>query len=132
MRDFLQTKQADLNMKFEDFVGLYYADMKTRLREHTMRTKRYIIDLKIVPYFKDNKKMNDIKPKDIRKWQNELIQQGYSQTYLKTIHNQINAIFNFAVRYYELKSNLTASQAAWEKIMLMKCSFGQNRICEIH
>lgn len=104
VRDFLQTKQADLNMKFEDFVGLYYADMKTRLREHTMRTKRYIIDLKIVPYFKD-KKMNDIKPKDIRKWQNELIQQGYSQTYLKTIHNQINAIFNFAVRYYELKSN---------------------------
>ena len=36
VRDFLQTKQADLNMKFEDFVGLYYADMKTRLREHTL------------------------------------------------------------------------------------------------
>ena len=67
VRDFLQTKQADLNMKFEDFVGLYYADMKTRLREHTMRTKRYIIDLKIVPYFKDKKiKLVDLKPKDIQ------------------------------------------------------------------
>lgn len=49
--------------------------------------------------------MNDIKPNDIREWQNDLIKQGYAETYLKTINNQINAIFNFAVRYYELKSN---------------------------
>lgn len=104
LREFLQTKQADLNMRFEEFLKLYYADMETRLREHTMKTKRYIIDLKILPYFKD-KKMNDIKPNDIREWQNDLIKQGYAETYLKTINNQINAIFNFAVRYYELKSN---------------------------
>lgn len=104
LREFLQTKQADLNMRFEEFLKLYYADMETRLREHTMKTKRYIVDLKILPYFKD-KKMNDIKPNDIREWQNDLIKQGYAETYLKTINNQINAIFNFAVRYYELKSN---------------------------
>lgn len=60
LREFLQTKQADLNMRFEEFSKLYYADMETRLREHTMKTKRYIVDLKILPYFKD-KKMNDIK-----------------------------------------------------------------------
>lgn len=29
----------------------------------------------------------------------------YSQTYLKSIHNQLSAIFNHAVRYYDLKSN---------------------------
>lgn len=104
VRNFLQTKQADLNMRFEDFLLLYYADVENRLREHTMRTKKYIIDLKVLPYFK-NLKMNDIKPAHIRKWQNELIKQGYSETYLKTINNQVNAIFNFAVRYYELKSN---------------------------
>lgn len=27
-------------MKFEDFLKLYYEDMNTRLREHTMRTKK--------------------------------------------------------------------------------------------
>ena len=30
---------------------------------------------------------------------------GYSQTYLKSLHNQLSAIFNHAVKYYELKNN---------------------------
>lgn len=83
---------------------MYYADMETRLREHTMRTKKYIIDLKILPYF-GQKRVNDITAADIRRWQNELIKKGYSPTYLKTINNQLSAIFNYAVKYYDLKGN---------------------------
>ena len=83
---------------------MYYADMETRLREHTMRTKKYIVELKILPYF-GNKRVNDITAADIRQWHNELIKMGYSPTYLKTINNQLSAIFNYAVRYYDLKSN---------------------------
>ena len=49
--------------------------------------------------------MLDIKAADIRKWQNQLMSKGYSQTYLKTINNQLNAIFNYAVRYYDLPKN---------------------------
>ena len=91
-------------MPFEDFLKIYYADMETRLREHTMRTKKYIIDLKVLPYF-GKLKMNEIKAPDISKWQNELIQQGYAQTYLKTINNQVAALFNYAVKYYDLLNN---------------------------
>lgn len=91
-------------MAFEDFLKIYYEDMEVRLRESTMRTKRYIIDLKILPYFK-NLSMNSIKPADIRKWQNSLISQGYSPTYIKTVYNQLNAVFNYAVRYHDLKAN---------------------------
>lgn len=29
----------------------------------------------------------------------------FSPTYLKTVHNQLSAIFNYAVRYYGLKDN---------------------------
>ena len=83
---------------------MYCADMETRLREHTIRTKKYIVKLKILPYF-GNKRVNDITAADIRQWQNELIKMGYSPTYLKTINNQLSAIFNYAVRYYDLKSN---------------------------
>lgn len=104
LRNFLQSQQADFNMKFEDFLRLYYEDMKPRIRENTMNTKKYIIDLKILPFF-SKKSVNKITPADVRKWQNELISQGYSQTYLRTINNQLTAIFNFAVRYYDLKSN---------------------------
>ena len=32
----------------------------------------------------------------------------YSQSYLKTLHNQLSAIFNHAVRFYDLRSNPAA------------------------
>ena len=104
LRNFLITQNADFDMKFEEFWKMYCADMETRLREHTMRTKKYIVELKILPYF-GKKRVNDITAADIRQWQNELIKKGYSPTYLKTINNQLSAIFNYAVRYYDLKSN---------------------------
>ena len=64
----------------------------------------------IVPYF-ENRKIAEIEPKDIIAWQNELLayrdEKGasYSTTYLKTIHGQLSAIFNHAVRYYHLPCN---------------------------
>ena len=114
LRNFLITKKVDFDMKFEDFWKMYCADMETRLREHTMRTKKYIVELKILPYF-GNKRVNDITAADIRQWQNELIKMGYSPTYLKTINNQLSAIFNYAVRYYDLKSNPCAKAGSMGK-----------------
>ena len=114
LRNFLITQKADFDMKFEDFWKMYCADMETRLREHTMRTKKYIVELKILPYFGD-KRVNDITAADIRQWQNELIKMGYSPTYLKTINNQLSAIFNYAVRYYDLKSNPCAKTGSMGK-----------------
>lgn len=114
LRNFLITQKADFDMKFADFWKMYCADMETRLREHTMRTKKYIVDLKILPYF-GNKRVNDITAADIRQRQNELIKMGYSPTYLKTINNQLSAIFNYAVRYYDLKSNPCAKAGSMGK-----------------
>ena len=114
LQNFLITQKADFDMKFEDFWKMYCADMETRLREHTMRTKKYIVELKILPYF-GNKRVNDITAADIRQWQNELIKMGYSPTYLKTINNQLSAIFNYAVRYYDLKSNPCAKAGSMGK-----------------
>ena len=114
LRNFLITQKADFDMKFEDFWKMYYADMETRLREHIMRTKKYIVELKILPYF-GNKRINDITAADIRQWQNELIKMGYSPTYLKTINNQLSAIFNYAIRYYDLKSNPCAKAGSMGK-----------------
>lgn len=107
LRNFLITQKAD-------FWKMYCADMETRLREHTMRTKKYIVELKILPYF-GNKRVNDITAADIRQRQNELIKMGYSPTYLKTINNQLSAIFNYAVRYYDLKSNPCAKAGSMGK-----------------
>ena len=112
-RNFLSKQAGDLSMNFETFVGIYKADMKDRIKEHTWIGKNAIIDKKILPYFK-NKKINEIKPSDIRAWQNEMMayrspsDKAYSLTYLKSIHNQLSAIFNHAVRYYDLRNNPAA------------------------
>ncbi len=104
MDSFLAKQSKNLNMSFKDFVDLYYEDMSHRLRENTMRSKKYIIDLKLIPYF-GKRNICDISAADIRLWQNELLEQNYAQTYLKTINNQLTAIFNYAVRYYDLPRN---------------------------
>lgn len=45
-RDFLQQQSQGVDIEFGNFLEIYYKDMDVRLRENTMYTKRYIIDLK--------------------------------------------------------------------------------------
>ena len=109
-RDFLQSQRADLDMPFESFVAIYNEDMKHRLREHTYIQKQYVIKNKLLPYF-GKQPVSQITPANIRKWQNEMMTckdekgNGYSETYLKYINNQLTAILNYAVKYYGLKDN---------------------------
>lgn len=103
-RNFRQQKEKNLEIYFDNFIEVYFEDMSHRLRESTIKSKRYMIDLKITPYFK-KKRMCDITVSDIRAWQNELMSKGYSKTYLRTVNNQIAAVFNYAERYYNLREN---------------------------
>ena len=110
-REFKLHIAGDLDMNFEEFVKLYREDLYPRIRVSTAATKDHIINTKLIPYFK-NFKVTEIKAKDIVKWQNELLSyrnpetgKPYMKTYLKTVHNQMNAIMNFAVKYYDLKDN---------------------------
>ena len=109
-RNFLETQQADLSMSFENFVKIYNEDMKHRLREHTFIQKQYVINKKLLP-FPGRLPVSQITPAHVRKWQNELIayrdpdDNPYSETYLRTINNQLSAIMNYAVRYYNLREN---------------------------
>ncbi len=113
-REFLLQQAADLTMTFEAFVEIYITDKKKRLRENTWFTKEHIIRTKILPYFKE-KRLSEIKPRDVIAWQNEMLNyrdkngKAYSPTYLKTLHGQLSAILNHAVRFYGLKSNAAAT-----------------------
>lgn len=112
-REFLQQKRADVDMTFESFAELYEKDIRPRLKENTWLTKENIIKNKILPYF-SKRKLSEITAKDVIDWQNEIRcvkdRRGklHSATYLKTIHNQLSAIFNHAVRYYDLRLNPAA------------------------
>ena len=101
---------ADMDMTFEAFYEIYTKDMKARLKENSWITKQNIVETKILPYF-GQRKISEITTKDVIAWQNEQLayrdekHKPYSQTYLKTLHNQLSAIFNHAVRFYDLRAN---------------------------
>ena len=119
-------------MDFEAFTELYKNDVKNRLKENTWLTREHIIRTKILPYF-GKMKINGTGTKEIIAWQNELFayrdekKNPYSQTYLKTVHNQLSAIFNHAVRYYDLRSNPAQKRGIWGARNTRKCCTGQKR-----
>ena len=97
-------------MTFESFVDLYKQDITPKLKENSWITKENIIGKHLTPYF-GKFRMCDINAKNVIDWQNEMRKQlnkkgeRYSPTYLKTIHNQLSAMFNHAIRFYGLKTN---------------------------
>ena len=109
-REILLKNESKLDMTFASFFAIYEADKKKRVKENTWESKSHVIRTKIIPYFGD-RKIAEIEPKDVIAWQNEMLgykgENGevYSPTYLKTIHAQLSAIFNHAVRFYHLPSN---------------------------
>jgi len=112
-REFIATNEGNLEMNFSSFYDVYKANMANRLRQNTWQTKETIVEKKILPYFGD-KQVCDIKPIDVLHWQNTIMEirdengVPYSPMYLKTIHIQLSAIFNHAVRFYGLHENPAA------------------------
>ena len=67
-----KAENGQLNMIFGSFYEIYERDKKARVKETTFETKSYVARDKILPYFKD-RRMDEIKPKDVMEWQNELL-----------------------------------------------------------
>lgn len=111
-REFLAQNEGNLEMTFKSFAEKYLEDIKPRLKPDTFSMKKSVIESRIIPYF-GSMCMSEITSMMIVQWQNTLISQkkpgsdecAYRKSYLKTIHNQISAIFNYAVRYYGLPEN---------------------------
>ena len=109
-REQLSKAALDLEMTFSSFVEQYTLDMQTRIKANTWQTKEHIIRTKLIPYF-GRLKMCNITAQQIITWQNELTNHKdengklYSPVYMKTVHNQLSAIFNHAVKYYNLREN---------------------------
>ena len=109
-REQLHKVSADLDMTFASFFEQYTADMQTRIKANTWATKEHIIRTKLIPYF-GKLKMSNITAQQIITWQNELMNykdengKPLSPVYLKTINNQLSALFNHAVKYYNLREN---------------------------
>ena len=102
--EFLAKKTGSPNMTFAALYEHYMEDCKARLRETTYTNKVTLFARHVLPALGDIE-IESITPAQIRKWQNGLIAQGYKKTYLKTVNNQLSAVFNYACKYYGLKAN---------------------------
>ena len=49
--EFIMQASGSVGMTFADFIKLYFEDMEKRLKPSTVANKRWLIDLKITPYF---------------------------------------------------------------------------------
>ena len=103
-------RNFSLDMTFSKFYEIYEADVRHRVKETTWENKETMVKAKIIPFFGE-RKMIEISAKDVRHWQKEMIEykdekgKSYSQAYLATLHAQLSAIFNHAVKFYDLKNN---------------------------
>lgn len=110
-RNFKLKENQSISMSFKSFVDIYLTDLEPRIKRNTFLTKKHIIETKILPYF-GKRKLDDIRTSNVIQWQNEIMKlkkdngELFSQTYLKTIHNQLSAILNHAVNMYGLKDNV--------------------------
>ncbi len=110
-RNFKLKENQSISMTFGSFVEIYLEDLKPRIKKNTFLTKKHIIETKILPYF-EKRKLEEIRTSDVIQWQNEIMKltkengELFSQTYLKTIHNQLSCILNHAVNMYGLKDNV--------------------------
>ncbi len=109
-REQLTKLGSDLDMTFKIFGGCYTEDMKPWWKATTWAKKEHIIRSKLLPYF-GKLKMSNITAQQIITWQNELINhrdengKPYSPVYLRSVHSQLSALFNHAVKYYNLREN---------------------------
>ena len=103
-------KRASVNMTMESFCKLYEEDVKPGMKRSTWLTKENIIRSKIIPYL-GQRKVSEITAKDVIDWQNAMRKlknksgKPIAPTYLKTIHGQLSAIFNHAMKFYDLAAN---------------------------
>lgn len=63
-KDFRASHLGTMDMTFRDFMDVYAAEIKPRIREHSWINKEYIINDKSTPFFGDMR-MNEIKPVDV-------------------------------------------------------------------
>ena len=108
--EFSSDAEGSVDSTFAAFYEVYEADMRPRLREHTWIQKEYMIRDKLLPTFGEMR-MDEIESVDVIRWQNGLMAmrnshgEPFSPTYLRTINNQLAAIFNHAVRFYGLRKS---------------------------
>lgn len=103
--------KSDMNLNV--FSDLYLKNLEVRLKPDTFASKKAMIDKWILPYL-GNHNLVELSTQDVMLWQNTIMAHEtktgnkLSKSYIKTLHNQLSAMLNHAVKYYGLTKNPAA------------------------
>lgn len=77
--EYLRSANADMDIQLSSFVEIYFKDKQGELKPNSIKNKKHMMNKHIIPYF-GQRKMNEITPKDVIKWQNTIREKGYTET----------------------------------------------------
>ena len=98
-------------------------DCKAIVKVTTYPGKVNMFQKHILPCFWELK-LNEITAATVRQWQTKMLSsKKYKPTYLKSIHNQLSAAFNYACRFYGLRENSARSCGSMGKKKADKMDF---------
>lgn len=103
-REFIAKIEYSPEMTFQSLYELYIDDIKNRVKETTYNLRKGVIENLILPFFKDYK-VTDITPREVRSFQNILLEKDYKNSYLKLISIALSSVFTYAVNFHNLKEN---------------------------
>lgn len=102
----MQPSNTDIRkrMTFALLVDAFIEYKKIRTEESSTTTWLTQINNNILPTFGE-KQVNEIQPLDILRWQNSIIDAGFSDNYKRSLFSILNAIFSFGVKFMDLEKN---------------------------
>lgn len=92
------------NPTFEYVADQYLEWYKRRRKASSYRKIESIVRVNLKPAF-GNKRINNIRNRDVRRFQDELIDEEYSAHHIKKVHQTLSAVFNFAIKEEYTKNN---------------------------
>ena len=101
---FKSENQGYGNLTFNQFSIIYLNDLKNRVSENTFKNREYYITARLIPFF-GNMKIKQIKPLHIREWQNEVLKDNLSLTYMKNLNGTLNQMMKLALLMFGLSYN---------------------------
>lgn len=89
---------------FEYIANEYLDWYKKRRKESSFTKIESIVRVHLIPYF-GSKELQNIRQRDIIKYQDSLIESGAAASHIKKIHTTLSAIFKFAIKNEYTKEN---------------------------
>lgn len=104
LADFSETSiSANSTMYFKTFMKEFFVpDYKNKVRERTFEATQG--RLKRLSYF-GNMQLLKITPPLVKRWQNELFEQGLSKNYVRHLHQLLQQVFDLAIKLNMLVKN---------------------------